>query len=261
MYLRLVSAQLRAQMQYRVSFALSLLGSFCINIIEFGAIVVLFTRIPSLAGWSLAEIGLLYGISGTAFAVAELFAAALDDFQNHIVRGTFDRVLVRPRGTLMQVMSEDVALRRIGRVAQGALILWLALSLLEVNWTLDKVAVLGAGLVSGTVIYFTIFVLGAVFCFFSVQAKEATHVFTYGGDALACYPLDIYTGAVRRFFTLVVPLAFVSYEPALYVLGRPDSLGLPAITQVLSPLVALLMAGLARLGWQYGVRHYQSTGS
>ena len=62
-------------------------------------------------------------------------------------------------------------------------------------------------------------VLGATFCFWTVQAKEVTHVVTYGGDAVASYPLDIYRGSVRRFFTFVVPLAFVNYEPALFVLG------------------------------------------
>src|SRR5205807_2007639 len=101
LYLRLVRAQLRAQMQYKVSFVL----------------------------------------------------------------GTFDRVLVRPRGALFQVMSEDVALRRVGRIAQAALVLAIALQLLAIDWSVDKVVALAVALVSGTVIYFAIFVLGAAFCF------------------------------------------------------------------------------------------------
>jgi ABC-2 type transport system permease protein len=158
-------------------------------------------------------------------------------------------------------MSEDVALRRVGRIAQAVLVLAIALQLLAIDWSVDKVVALAVALVSGTVIYFAIFVLGAAFCFWTVQAKEATHVFTYGGDGLASYPLDIYRGSVRRFFTFVVPLAFVNYEPALYLLGRPDPLGLPDPARLLSPVAALAMAGLARFGWQQGVRHYQSTGS
>jgi len=181
------------------------------------------------------------------------------------VLGTFDRVLVRPRGALFQVISEDVALRRVGRIAQGALVFAIALQLLAIDWTVDKVVVVAVALASGTVIYFAIFfaifVLGATFCFWTVQAKEATHVFTYGGDGLASFPLDIYRGSVRRFFTFVVPLAFVNYEPALYLLGRPDALGLPDVTRLLLPLAALAMAALARFGWRQGVRHYQSTGS
>jgi len=261
LYLRLVGAQLRSQMQYKVSFSLALVGSFLSCITEFGVVLVLFNRIPELVGWSFAEVGLLYGISGVCFRTAEMFAAAMDNFQVHIVLGTFDRVLVRPRGALFQVMSEDFALRRVGGVAQAAIVTVIAASLLGIDWTLDKLLVLAAALIAGTAIYFAIFVLGATFCFWTVQAKEATHVFTYGGDALGSYPLDVYRGSIRRFFTFIVPLTFVNYEPALYLLGRPDPLGLPDAVRLLSPLAALAMAAVARYGWREGIRHYQSTGS
>lgn len=261
LYLRLIGAQLRSQMQYKVSFLLALVGSFLSCVTEFGVVLVLFSRIQLLAGWSLAEVALLYGLSGSCFAIAELFAAALDNFQTYIVRGTFDRVLVRPRGALLQVIAEDFALRRLGRVAQAALVLVIALGLLNISLSLDKMLVLALATLSGTIIYFAIFVLGATFCFWTVQAKEVTHVFTYGGDSVASFPLDIYRGSVRRFFTFVVPLAFVNYEPALFLLGRPDPLGLPDAVRLLSPLVAVVMALLARFGWQLGVRHYQSTGT
>jgi ABC-2 type transport system permease protein len=261
LYVRLVGAQLRGQMQYKVSFLLALLGSFLVNLTEFGVILVIFTRIPLLVGWSLAETALLYGITATTFAVAEVLASALDRFQVHIVQGTFDRVLVRPRGALFQVMSEDFALRRFGRVAQGVLVLVFALQAIDIAWNAERVVVLGVALLSGTVIFFSIFVLGATFCFWTVQGKEATHVLSYGGDALAQYPLDIYQGVVRRFFTFVVPLAFVSYQPALFLLDRPDTLGLPEFARLLSPLAALVMGVLAYVAWQQGVRHYQSTGS
>jgi ABC-2 type transport system permease protein len=261
LYVRLVGAQLRSQMQYKVSFLLALIGSFLSCVTEFGVVLVLFSRIELLAGWALAEVALLYGLAGTCFAVAELFAAALDNFQVHIVRGTFDRFLVRPRGALLQVIAEDFALRRLGRVAQAAAILVIALGLLSITWTIDKMVVLALALLSGTIIYFAIFVLGATFCFWTVQAKEVTHVFTYGGDAVASYPLDIFRGSVRRFFTFVVPLAFVNYEPALFLLGRTDPLGLPAFVRVLSPLAALVMALVAGYAWRQGVLHYQSAGS
>jgi ABC-2 type transport system permease protein len=261
LYVRLVTAQLRAQMQYKVSFLLALFGSFLVNIIEFGVLVVIFNRIPLLVGWSLAEVALLYGLSATTFALAEIVASALDNFQVHIVQGTFDRVLVRPRGALLQVISDDFALRRVGRIGQGVVVLVFALQALAISWDAERIAVLAITLVSGTVIYFSIFVLGAAFCFWTVQGKEATHVLTYGGEALAQLPMDIYQGIVRRFFTFVVPLAFVSYQPALYLLGRPDPLGLPAYTGLLAPLAGVLMGCLAYIGWQQGVRHYQSTGS
>jgi len=261
LYARLIGAQLRAQMQYKVSFLLAFVGSFLANIIEFFVILVVFSRIPELAGWSLPEVALLYGISGVTFAVAEMIGAALDTFQTHIVQGTFDRILARPRGALFQVISEDFALRRIGRVLQGLVVLVYALASVSIEWTPDRQLVFVSALISATVIYFSIFVLGGAFCFWTVQGKEATHVFTYGGDATVSVPLDIYRPSIRRFFTFVVPLAFVNYQPVLYLLGRPDPLGLPDAMRLMAPLAAAGMAVLAWLGWQQGVRHYQSSGS
>jgi ABC-2 type transport system permease protein len=260
-YRRLVSAHTRSQMQYKVSFILVALGGFAANLTEFAALYVLLGRIPHLAGWSLGEVALLYGMSAVSFALAEMVAAGFDDFQVRIVQGTFDRVLTRPRGAFFQTLAEDLALRRLGRACQGVVVLLIAQRHLAVEWTADKLLVLALGIAGGLAIFFAIFVLGAAFCFWTVQGKEATHIFTYGGTTLASYPLDIFDGWVRRFVTFVLPLAFVNYYPAVYLLGRPDPLGFPRWVGLLSPLVAAACGLLAWWGWSAGVRHYQSTGS
>ena len=66
---------------------------------------------------------------------------------------------------------------------------------------------------------------------------------------------------MRRFFMFVVPLAFVSYFPALHLLERPDPLGLPTWLQLASPAVAVVFLLVAGVAWRFGVAHYQSTGS
>ena len=248
-------------MQYRVSFILASLSNMLATLIEFGAILVLFGRVSTIAGWSLWEAALLYALAELAFSTAECIGSALDDFQQRIAAGTFDRVLTRPLGAFFQVLADDLQMRRFGRILQAAFVLVLALRNVQIAWSPDKVAVLVAALASGTAIFFAVFVLAAAFCFWTVEGKEATHVFSYGGVTLADYPFDIYADWLRRFATFVLPLAFVSYYPALYLLDRPDPLGLPDWTPVLSPVAALALSGLAWLGWSVGVRHYQSTGS
>jgi ABC-2 type transport system permease protein len=94
-----------------------------------------------------------------------------------------------------------------------------------------------------------------------VQGREATNVFTYGGDFMTSYPMDVFDGWLRRFVTFVIPLAFVDYEPALYLLGKPDPLGLPPWVRLASPLVAAALGLVAWRAWSIGVRHYQSTGT
>ena len=58
----------------------------------------------------------------------------------------------------------------------------------------------------------------------------------------------------------IVPIAFVAYFPSLYILGKPDPLGLPPVLQFAAPVVAVVTAIAAGLVWRVAVRHYQSAG-
>jgi ABC-2 type transport system permease protein len=161
----------------------------------------------------------------------------------------------------VQMCADQFALRRIGRVAQGALVLGWSLTRVEVAWTPARVAVLLSLLVSGTVIFGGLFVLGAAFQFVSTDGSEAANAFTYGGNALTQYPLTIYPAEAVKALTFVVPVAFVNWYPALFILGRRDPFGLPAALQLSSPVAALVLCVLAAVAWRAGVRRYRSTGS
>ena len=66
----------------------------------------------------------------------------------------------------------------------------------------------------------------------------------------------------QRFFTFLVPLACVTYFPALAVLGRDDALlSSPAWFHWTAPLAGFAFLVLALQVWKIGVRHYCSTGS
>jgi ABC-2 type transport system permease protein len=137
----------------------------------------------------------------------------------------------------------------------------ISLVLVEIDWTALRLLMLAVAIICGVVIFCAIWVIGAAITFWTVQTSEVTNVFTYGGSELVAHPMSIYSEWLRRFFTFVVPLAFVSYLPALYILDRPDPLGLPVAVQFLSPAVAAAFFLAARAAWTLGVRHYQSTGS
>jgi ABC-2 type transport system permease protein len=261
LYWRLVWARERGAMQYKLSFALMSLSTMAFWTFEFLAIVTFFQHIPTLGGWTLPEVAFLYGLGSCAFSVAELFATGFDELPRHIRQGTFDRVLVRPLGAFFQTFSAGLGFRRFGRVGQCAVITLVAIALLDRDWRPDKVAVLVLALASGVAIYFSIFVAGAAYSFWTVQGTEVVNVFTNGGQFVTSYPLDAYAGWLRRTLTFVFPLAFVGYYPALYVLDRPAPLGLPDWTRLLSPLIAALFVLLAARAWSAGVRRYVSTGS
>lgn len=261
LYFVLIRAQVSAQLQYRASFVAQALGQFLASFIDFALILLLFHRFPSIAGWSLSEVAFLYGLGGLAFGISDLLCGGFDGLSKMIRLGTFDRVLTRPIGTFMQVLASDLQIRRFGRIAQGLITLGLAIGWLEIAWSVSKILVLVSAIASGAAIFVAIWVIGAAVTFWTVETSEVTNVFTYGGELLVSYPMSIYADGLRRFFTFVVPLAFVTYLPALFILDRPDPLGLPPLLQLCSPLVAVAFLLVARFCWSLGVRHYQGTGS
>jgi viologen exporter family transport system permease protein len=260
-YAHLAAASIRSRAQYRLSFALDFVGTFVSALTDFVAILVLFSHLPVLGGWTLPEVSLLYGVAGISFALTDMLVGHLDGFGELIRTGTFDVLLVRPHGSLFQVVASELAIRRLGKLSQAAAVLLYAVANAPVAWSAPKVALLLLTLGTGTAIYAGIWVAGAAIAFWTTEIREVANAFTYGGSYLASYPINLFGVWLRRFLAFVVPAAFVAYYPCVVILGKPDPVaGLPWLG-LLAPVVALATLAAGRLVWQLGVRHYRSTGS
>lgn len=251
---------MRSQFQYRTSFALDFFGVFLVTFLDFAAILVIFHSVPQLGGWSVDEVALLYGISGLAFALTDLAVGDLALLMEKIRDGTFDLVLIRPRGTLFQVVTADFQIRRFGRVAQAATILAYALTQLDVDWTATRVLLVPLTIASATLIFGAVYVAATCIVFWSVEGRETANAFTYGGQFFSQYPINVYESWLRRLLAFVLPMAFVAYFPALYILDKPDPLGAPEWLRFCSPIVAIVACAVAAFVWRFAVRHYRSAG-
>ena len=259
-YLRLARANIRGQLQYRASFALDVVATFALSFLDFFGVLILFHNVPRLAEWNVHQVAFLYAVSAVCFALGELLVGHTEVLAERLRRGTFDQLLVRPRGTLFQLLADDLPLRRLGRAAQGFVVLAYALAALNVQWDVWRVLFVPVAVVAGIVIFASVWIVGACLAFWTTDGGEFTNAFTYGGNFLTQYPIDIYSAWARRFLAYLVPMAFVCYFPALYVLGKADPLGLPHVLQFLSPVVAAVAAAVAGVVWRGAVRHYRSAG-
>ncbi|PRY43700.1 ABC transporter permease [Umezawaea tangerina] len=260
-YPRILHARLRGQLSYRASFLLDCLAQAVAQGGEVVVILVLFNRVTALGGFSVDEVLLVYALASTAFGLSDLFAGQLNALPAYIREGTFDVLLLRPLGTLPQVMVSDLPLKRIGRVFTGLVVLGYALPHNDVVWTPWSVGLLVVTPVAGSVIFSGIWVVACSVCFWLVDGQELANTVTYGSNTFTSYPISVYSGWLRRLMAFVVPGAFVAYYPALALLDKPDPLGGPGWLGWVGPVVAVLVAGLAGLVWKTAVRHYRGTGS
>jgi len=260
LYVRYVAISIRAQLQYRASFIMLTIGHMLITGIEFLGLWALFDRFGSIAGWSLPEVAFFYGTVHIIFAFSDALARGFDIFDTFIRTGEFDRLLLRPRSTELQLMGKELTLRRAGRLAQGLVVLFWSLSVLDIQWSIGKILLLAFAVTGGIALFVGIVILQATLAFWTVETLEIMNTLTYGGVETAQYPLNVYRKWFQRFFTFVVPLACVTYFPLSVILEK-DTIEFPAVFGAVSPAFGFLFAGIGFMCWRFGVRHYTSTGS
>ena len=243
-------------MQYKTSFLLTLIGQF---ITAFSALLTTYfmmQRFGSIRGYSMSEVLLCFAILLMAFSLAECFVRGFDMFHSMLGNGEFDRILVRPKGIMLQVLGSKVEFTRLGRLIQALLVFAYAIPASSIVWTADKILTLVLMILGGVVVFSGLFVVYAALCFFTTQGLEVMNIFTDGGREFGRYPLEVYGQGILKFFTYVIPMAWFQQYPLMYLLGHSTSKWL-----MVSPLVCFLFLIPCYLLWRIGLRHYKSTGS
>jgi ABC-2 type transport system permease protein len=258
-YYRIARLWVRASMAYPASFWMMAVGSFLMTGLDFVAIWVLLRNVDDLGGFSLTEIGFLYGATGLGIAFADLVVGRVERLGQLIRLGRLDTMMTKPVPLLVQVCADEFAPRRFARVVQSGIVFaWAAT---YIDWSLPRALVALAMVASGSLIFFSLFVALSCVQFWTADATEFANAFTYGGNQVTQFPMSVFPAEIVKALTFVLPIAFVNWYPSLYILGRDDPFGLPEPLQFASPVAAALFLGVAALAWRFGVRHYRSTGS
>ena len=255
---KMISISIRSQMQHRISFILEIIANFCSSLTDLVGIWVLIDRFHIIQGWPMKELAILYGIIHMGFAIGECSARGFDTFGHMIKSGDFDRVLLRPLGTIFQIATRQVQAFKFGRFLQGFLVLlWGAHELRYTLFSLQS-GVIFAGVLGTACLFYGLFVIQATLSFWTVETIQLMHITTYGGREVGQFPMSIFPTAFQLFFTMVIPLACVAYYPTAALHGH---VSIPLWMALLSPLCGGAFLFLSCRLWQLGVRHYHSTGN
>jgi ABC-2 type transport system permease protein len=248
---------IKVRLSYRGDFLISIFTSFAATVSSFLFLVILFTKIPKLQGWSFYEMMFLFAFSMIPYGLFNIISLNLYDFgNNYIIEGKFDRVLLRPISALFQVLFETFRVESFQEVATGLFGLWLASHMLHLSWGPLNFFLLIVWSLCGAVIYVSIFLMLSTVSFW-FEDRIGVHPPMWNLIAFGRYPLSIYSGIIRFFLSWIVPFGFASFYPSVRLLGRTAFRGYAPLV----PVVAAACLAITVLVWSRGVRHYSSTGS
>lgn len=256
LYGRYASVCIKSAMQYKLSFLLMLMGRFILAFNEFIAIKFLFAGFEEIKGYSYGDVLLCFSIIQLSFTLAELLGNGFKAFSSMVKRGDFDRILLRPCSPILQIIGTRFEIVRTGPMITAAVTLVIGMRNSHVEWGPAAFFTLALMIVGGALLFIGLFMLGASFCFFSVEDTTIINVLTYGAKSHGKYPIDIYGKGIMRFCTYIIPYTFIQYYPLQYLLGRTTQWWLS-----LYPIGIVGFLALCYLIWRIGVRNYKSCGA
>ena len=202
------------------------------------------------------EVLLTFGVVHFGFSICEVFFRGIDQFDDFIVAGNFDRLLIRPRNVLFQVACNEICLYKLSRLIQAIIILIIAIIKVDVIWSIDRIITLIFMLISSIIVFLSIFILAAAYCFYTTKGLEVRNVVLYGGREMAQYPIGVFKKGFIILFSSLIPLGFVNYYPLLYLLGKTTNK-----IFIFSPLTVLIYFVLSIIVFYKGMKRYKSVGS
>ncbi len=256
LYIRYAAVCVRSIMEYKLSFALMIFGRCMIAFTEFLAIRFLFDGLTVIKGYTHGDVLLCFSVMHMAFTLAELFGNGFKVFSGIVKSGEFDRMLLRPCSPILQVMGTRFEIGRTGPLITSTITLCIGISESRVNWNFLTAFTLVLMIIGATLLFMGLYMLGASFCFFTIEDTSILNALTYGAKEHGKYPIDVYGRGVLRFCTFLIPYTLVQYYPLQFLLGRSTNWVLG-----LCPIGVVVFLAACYGVWCLGLRNYKSCGS
>lgn len=255
LYWHFFTINLKTLYQYKADFAI---GAFATLLTQLGGMAMLWlvvTQISDLAGWSIQQLMLLYGLITLARSFDMIFFDNLHALGAEYVReGKFDILLMRPLSPLFQMATAHIQQDGFGLLALGVGLTVYAGNALQLFTSISSILLLLFIVINGALLISAITVLFSALGFVTANS----HIVLESVDGIADfahYPLSVFPQWIGNLTTWVLPYAFISYYPASHLLGF-------SLTVLwVYPLLTASVWIIALFAWRRGIRYYSSTGS
>lgn len=256
----LASASIRSEFQYRANAVTSILGGLMYQMTGFVTVWIIVARFNEIGGWSLGEITFLYGMRLTSHGIFYACFSQMFEADRVLLTGEYDRYLLRPFSPLLQLFTRKLRINCFGDLLGGTLLLSVASTRLDVDWSPLAVLFLLAAVVGGALVEGAVQItLGSLsFRFLQTTSVRTTvnEVFNLYGN----YPFSIFPKLLEYLLTFALPVAFVAFLPSTLILDRQDSLHVSPTLAACAPLVGVTLFLIALRVWRWQSRNYQSSG-
>lgn len=256
-YANLLLFTLKSMLEYRLNFVLQLFYAPAYTFVLYLILITVYSKTTTLAGWTNQEGMLLFSVFHLLYMTFYFFfMKGLRYLLWTAIRvGELDFVLTKPINAQFYVSVAKPYIELLPLLVILFAYFVFQVVQLPVPVTLINFSLFTILFMIGIAIAYLSLSSYATIGFYASKAAQVIELFDKASD-YSQYPNPIFPTSVRILTFSLVPIAFFSYVPTLFLLGKGSSL---LFLLTISTVVILIF--INKWLWRRGLEHYSSASS
>lgn len=247
-----------SKLVYKVNVIIGILAFLFMEATSLITLYVLVSSVPSIDGYSIYQIGMLFGLTNMAVGIDHLLTDKLWNVAYFEVKlGKLDHMFLRPLPVLFQVIASEVQLEALGELIVAIAMIIFCGSRVEIIGGIGAILLVILGIICAAIIISSFKILVASLAF-KFKRSGPLLQFIYNFSGFTKYPMKIYPKAIQVILTFVIPLGLCLFYPFENLFAPVDN---PGIIVLMMLGFTLFFSSVCIFVWSKMVKTYESTGT
>tara|TARA_B100001989_G_scaffold247207_1_gene219110 strand:- start:289 stop:1083 length:795 start_codon:yes stop_codon:yes gene_type:complete len=255
-YTKFIHTALASELEYKTNILIDLLTAILSLIGSIFLLSIFFQNQGNIGGWEFDQALIIQGIYTILNGVTNTwFNPNLTEIVKHIREGTLDFVLLKPIDSQFFISLKKINPSGFLEIMLGLCLLIYCIRINQINLNLSFLVLCLITIICSICILYSLWFFISTTTIWFVKTWNATEVlrsFLYIGR----FPLNSFSFSLRIFFSVLIPIAFITTIPSEVFLGLSQFWKI-----LLELIVALVFLLTSRKFWLFALRFYSSASS
>ncbi len=255
-YTKFLHTSLASELEYKTNILVDLISAILSLIGSIFLLSIFFQNESNIGGWKFEQALIIQGIYTILNGITNtLFNPNLSEIVKHIREGTLDFVLLKPIDSQFFISLKKINPSGILEIMLGFFLLIYCIRINQINLNLSFMTLSLITLICSIFILYSLWFFVSTTTIWFVKTWNATEVlrsFLYIGR----FPLNSFSISLRIFFSVFIPIAFITSIPSKVFLGYSQSWEI-----MLEVVVAIIFLFTSRRFWLFALKFYTSASS
>ena len=255
-YSKFLHTSLASELEYKTNIIIDLITAILSLIGSIFLLSIFFQNNNRIGGWEFEQALIIQGIYTILNGITNTwFNPNLTEIVKHIREGTLDFVLLKPIDSQFFISLKKINPSGFLEIILGICLLLYCIKINQINFNFNILFLFLITIICSISILYSLWFFISTTTIWFVKTWNATEVlrsFLYIGR----FPLNSFSFSLRIFFSVFIPIAFITTIPSEVFLGLSELWKI-----FLEILVAILFISTSRKFWLFALKFYSSASS